>query len=155
MHGQRHRQIRPSSATLRTPHRQPCWRHDHLPNSRTNRNHERPALYTLQTIKLIKKPVQPIPPHHCNVIRHYGLLASRVKTAYTTSRQDSRPLTHDLCDHTAATSKSIIKKLKSFYKRSISPNRYQIQGVDLAKIQPLTTSIDQQISLCIFCFPET
>lgn len=46
------------------------------------RNHERPVLYTLRTVEFIKKLVQHIPPHYFNVIRHYGLLASRVKTAY-------------------------------------------------------------------------
>ncbi|MBF8274822.1 MAG: Transposase zinc-binding protein [Magnetococcales bacterium] len=46
------------------------------------RNHERPVLYTLRTVEFIKKLVQHIPPHYFNVIRHYGLLASRVKAAY-------------------------------------------------------------------------
>ncbi|MBF0117112.1 MAG: transposase [Magnetococcales bacterium] len=46
------------------------------------RNHERPVLYTLRTVEFIRKLVQPIPPHYFNVIRHYGLLASRVKAAY-------------------------------------------------------------------------
>ncbi|MEO5334042.1 MAG: transposase zinc-binding domain-containing protein [Magnetococcus sp. YQC-5] len=46
------------------------------------RNHERPVLYTLRTIEFIKKLVQHIPPHYFNVIRHYGLLASRVKASY-------------------------------------------------------------------------
>ncbi|MBF0095775.1 MAG: transposase [Magnetococcales bacterium] len=46
------------------------------------RNHERPVLYTLRTIEFIRKLIRHIPPHYFNVIRHYGLLASRVKTAY-------------------------------------------------------------------------
>lgn len=40
------------------------------------------SLYTLKTIEFIRKLVRHIPPHYFNVIRHYGLLASRVKTAY-------------------------------------------------------------------------
>ena len=40
------------------------------------------SLYTLKTVEFIKKLVRHIPPHYFNVIRHYGLLASRVKTTY-------------------------------------------------------------------------
>lgn len=40
------------------------------------------SLYTLKTIEFIRKLVRHIPPHYFNVIRHYGLLASRVKTTY-------------------------------------------------------------------------
>jgi len=40
------------------------------------------VLYTLKTIEFIKKLIRHIPPHYFNVIRHYGLLASRVKTKY-------------------------------------------------------------------------
>jgi len=40
------------------------------------------SLYTLKTIEFIRKLVRHIPPHYFNVIRHYGLMASRVKTAY-------------------------------------------------------------------------
>ncbi len=46
------------------------------------RNHEKPVLYTLRTVEFIRKLVQHIPPHYFNVIRHYGLLASRVKSKY-------------------------------------------------------------------------
>ena len=42
------------------------------------------VLYTLKTIEFIRKLVRHIPPHYFNVIRHYGLSASRVKTAYKT-----------------------------------------------------------------------
>ena len=42
------------------------------------------VLYTLKTIAFIRKLVRHIPPHYFNVIRHYGLSASRVKTAYKT-----------------------------------------------------------------------
>ena len=45
-------------------------------------NHERPVLYTLKTVEFIRKLVRHIPPHYFNVIRHYGLLASRVKGTY-------------------------------------------------------------------------
>ena len=40
------------------------------------------SLYTLKTIEFIRKLVRHIPPHYFNVIRHYGLMASRVKTKY-------------------------------------------------------------------------
>jgi hypothetical protein len=40
------------------------------------------VLHTLKTVEFIKSLVQHIPPHYFNVIRHYGLLASRVKTTY-------------------------------------------------------------------------
>ncbi|MBF0341373.1 MAG: transposase [Magnetococcales bacterium] len=46
------------------------------------RNHETPVLYTLRTVEFIRKLVRHIPPHYFNVIRHYGLLASRMKAAY-------------------------------------------------------------------------
>jgi hypothetical protein len=40
------------------------------------------VLQTLQTVDFIEKLVQHIPPHYFNVIRHYGLVASRVKSIY-------------------------------------------------------------------------
>jgi len=40
------------------------------------------VLYTLKTTEFIRKLVRHIPPHYFNVIRHYGLLASRIKTIY-------------------------------------------------------------------------
>ncbi len=40
------------------------------------------VLYTLKTIEFINNLIRHIPPHYFNVIRHYGLLASRVKTKY-------------------------------------------------------------------------
>jgi len=40
------------------------------------------VLYTLKTIEFIRKLIRHIPPHYFNVIRHYGLLASRVKSKY-------------------------------------------------------------------------
>ena len=46
------------------------------------RNKASKVLYTLKTITFIRKLVRHIPPHYFNVIRHYGLSASRVKTAY-------------------------------------------------------------------------
>ena len=46
------------------------------------RDSGRKSRYTLKTIEFIRKLVRHIPPHYFNVIRHYGLLASRVKTAY-------------------------------------------------------------------------
>lgn len=40
------------------------------------------VLHTLKTIEFIRKLIRHIPPHYFNVIRHYGLLASRVKSKY-------------------------------------------------------------------------
>lgn len=40
------------------------------------------VLYTLKTIEFTRKLIRHIPPHYFNVIRHYGLLASRVKSKY-------------------------------------------------------------------------
>ena len=46
------------------------------------RNNASKVLYTLKTIEFIRKLIRHIPPHYFNVIRHYGILASRVKTQY-------------------------------------------------------------------------
>ena len=46
------------------------------------RNNGSKVLYTLKTIEFIRKLIRHIPPHYFNVIRHYGILASRVKTKY-------------------------------------------------------------------------
>jgi len=46
------------------------------------RNNGDKVLHTLKTVEFIRKLVRHIPPHYFNVIRHYGLLASRVKTIY-------------------------------------------------------------------------
>ena len=46
------------------------------------RDNGKKSLYTLKTIEFIRKLIRHIPPHYFNVIRHYGLMASRVKTAY-------------------------------------------------------------------------
>lgn len=40
------------------------------------------ALYTLKSNEFIRNLVQHVPPHYFNLIRHYGLLASRVKAKY-------------------------------------------------------------------------
>jgi hypothetical protein len=40
------------------------------------------VLYTLKTIEFIDKLIRHIPPHYFNVIRHYGILASRIKSKY-------------------------------------------------------------------------
>ena len=40
------------------------------------------VLHTLKTIEFIKNSIRHIPPHYFNVIRHYGILASRVKTKF-------------------------------------------------------------------------
>ncbi len=40
------------------------------------------VLYTLKTIEFIYKLIRHIPPHYFNVIRHYGLLASRIKSKF-------------------------------------------------------------------------
>ena len=46
------------------------------------RNNGSKVLYTLKSIEFIRKLIRHIPPHYFNVIRHYGILASRVKTKY-------------------------------------------------------------------------
>lgn len=46
------------------------------------RDSGRKSRYTLKTIEFIRKLVRHIPPHYFNVIRHYGIIASRVKTKY-------------------------------------------------------------------------
>ena len=46
------------------------------------RHHGSKVRYTLKTIEFIRKLIRHIPPHYFNVIRHYGLLASRVKALY-------------------------------------------------------------------------
>ena len=46
------------------------------------RDGEKKSLYTLRTVEFIRKLVRHIPPHYFNLIRHYGLMASRVKSAY-------------------------------------------------------------------------
>lgn len=46
------------------------------------RNNESKVQYTLKTIEFIRILIRHIPPHYFNVIRHYGLMASRVKTKY-------------------------------------------------------------------------
>lgn len=46
------------------------------------RNNGSKVLYTLKSIEFIRKLIRHIPPHYFNVIRHYGILASRVKTKF-------------------------------------------------------------------------
>lgn len=46
------------------------------------RNNASKTLYTLKTIEFIRKLIRHIPPHYFNVIRNYGILASRVKSIY-------------------------------------------------------------------------
>jgi hypothetical protein len=46
------------------------------------RNNASPVLYTLKTVEFIRKLIRHIPPHYFNVIRHYGIVASRVKNVY-------------------------------------------------------------------------
>ena len=46
------------------------------------RNNGSKGTYTLKTVEFIRKLVRHIPPHYFNVIRHYGLLGSRMKTKY-------------------------------------------------------------------------
>lgn len=41
------------------------------------------VLHTLKTLRFIERLVRHIPPHYFNVIRHYGLLANRVKSIYS------------------------------------------------------------------------
>ena len=40
------------------------------------------VLWTLDVFKFIARLIQHIPPHYFNVIRHYGMIASRIKTRY-------------------------------------------------------------------------
>lgn len=49
------------------------------------RNKASPVLYTLKTVEFIRKLIRHIPPHYFNVIRHYGIVASRVKSLYKKS----------------------------------------------------------------------
>ena len=46
------------------------------------RDGEKKSLYTLKTVEFIRKLIRHIPPHYFNLIRHYGLMASRVKGTY-------------------------------------------------------------------------
>jgi hypothetical protein len=46
------------------------------------RNNANPVLYTLKTVEFIRKLIRHIPPHYFNVIRHYGIIASRVKSQF-------------------------------------------------------------------------
>lgn len=46
------------------------------------RNNGSKVLYTLKTIRFIKNLIRHIPQHYFHVIRHYGLLASRVKSKF-------------------------------------------------------------------------
>ncbi len=46
------------------------------------KNNGSKVLYTLKTLKFIKNLIQHIPPHYFHVIRHYGILANRVKSKF-------------------------------------------------------------------------
>ncbi len=46
------------------------------------RNNGSKVLYTLKTLRFIKDLIRHIPPHYFHVIRHYGLLAPRVKSKF-------------------------------------------------------------------------
>ncbi|MBF0368935.1 MAG: transposase, partial [Magnetococcales bacterium] len=48
------------------------------------RNYGSKVLNTVRTFEFIKRLTRHIPPHYFNVIRHYGILASRVKSIYKT-----------------------------------------------------------------------
>lgn len=63
------------------------------------------VLYTLKTIEFIRKLTRHIPPHYFNVIRHYGLMASRVKSKYK-----------EITDRLLATPASV-KKAKNWRER--------------------------------------
>lgn len=52
-------------------------------------NEGRTSVYTLPAMLFIKKLIQHIPPHYFNIVRHYGIIASRVKSCY-------KPLTDSL-----------------------------------------------------------
>ena len=49
---------------------------------RDYRNGGGKVLHTLKTIDFIGRLIRHIPPHYFNVIRHFGILASRVKKKY-------------------------------------------------------------------------
>ena len=46
------------------------------------RNNGSKVLHTLRTVEFIRKLIRHIPPHYFNLIRHYGIMASRVKKIY-------------------------------------------------------------------------
>jgi hypothetical protein len=46
------------------------------------RNNASKVGYKLKTVEFIRKLIRHIPPHYFNVIRNYGILASRVKSQY-------------------------------------------------------------------------
>jgi hypothetical protein len=46
------------------------------------RNNASKVKYKLETVEFIRKLIRHIPPHYFNVIRNYGILASRVKSQY-------------------------------------------------------------------------
>jgi len=64
------------------------------------------VLHTLETTRFIERLVRHIPPHYFNVIRHYGLLASRVKATYKT-----------IIDNLLGKIRSIIKPFKNWRER--------------------------------------
>jgi len=64
------------------------------------------VLHTLETTRFIERLVRHIPPHYFNVIRHYGLLASRVKAIYKT-----------IIDNLLGKIRGIIKPFKNWRER--------------------------------------
>ncbi|NOR24032.1 MAG: hypothetical protein GQ542_06485 [Desulforhopalus sp.] len=85
------------------------------------------VLYTLKTIEFIRKLIRHIPPHYFNVIRHYGLLASRVKSKFKeiTDKLLATPLT--------------VKKAKNWRERQKT-----FQGKD-----PLLCKICQRVMIFV------
>ena len=51
-------------------------------HKRYQTNNGSKVLYTLKTLEFIKNLIQHIPPHYFHVIRHYGILANRVKSKF-------------------------------------------------------------------------
>ena len=59
----------------------------------------------LRTHEFIRRLIRHIPPHYFNVIRHYGIIASRVKTKY-------KKITDKLCGRASG-----VKKFKNWQQR--------------------------------------
>jgi len=85
------------------------------------------VLHTLKTIEFINKLIRHIPPHYFNVIRHYGILASRVKSKFKgiTDKLLATPLT--------------VSKAKNWRERQIT-----FQGMD-----PLLCKICQRTMIFV------
>lgn len=77
------------------------------------RNNGSKVLYTLKTLEFIKNLIRHIPPHYFHVIRHYGILANRIKRKFK-----------EITDKLLATP-SVIEKSKNWRERQTT-----FQGTD-------------------------